>query len=479
LLSYREWVELPAPGEVLGEDWEEPWTDRLWQALLRRPLALPLLVIVGLVVAGSGAAALTTLGARVARVTVSPSDSSAPMVAPWQTGANGRPSGPVVLSVEATVRRGSSGAATTVVGIAGPGVIGSDNPAVLVPIGESVTVPLRAEVDCRRLPEVIPRGAYGLRTNARSGWGSTVGRADAGALGEKWSAAIQIACASWSARRDLTVTALTAHVHPTATYFDVSLTVTNTGSRDGTLSSVASMGFSVHALGAPIRVPARGEATVRLRVVLDTCDSVQGPRDQTSPLTVDPRTTTQFGLVGLAGAVPGVGPQPETSGEGDGFGATGVLLAPAANQALTAALNQACAGLRPMLPLISPDTVRYDRASRELTVPLLIYDSPGRVRSMRLQAQTPSEAGDDTAFRPLWKTIDDLVPDRTGQLKVTLRYRAPASGPCPMRGGYLPSFLATLDVPVPGGERTLRYLGTPDLSQDPRAIPLLCSEANQ
>jgi hypothetical protein len=499
--GYGKRVDPQPYAEVLGEDGEEPLIDRLWQALLRRPLALPLLVVLGLVVAGAGAALLTAHGTRVATVTVTASGSSAPVSAPWQastrtpgwppSGANGRPAGPVVLSVAVTARRGSSGASTSVVAITGPGVVGSDNPEVLLPVGESITVPLKAELDCALVPEVIPSGAYGLRIHAHSGWGSKDGLAEAGAVAQKWSAAIQVACASWLARRDLTVTALTAKVSPTDSRFVLELTVTNSGARAATLSSAAEGGISGRLWGAPIRVPAYGEATGTFIVALDTCDSVPEPGNQTSPLTSEPSLSSQFNLVGLAGQVPPDSPQSETpgfgdgyGGHGDGFGATGILLTADADQALTGALAKACGGLGPMLPLISPDTVRYDRARRVLIVPVLVDVTPGRVRSLRLQTEplrTPTPAGDaaDMAFRPLWSTTDDLVPDPSGQVKVTLRYRIPETGPCPMRGGFLPNLVATLKVPDSGVERTVRYEGGLDLGQDPQAIPLLCSQADQ
>jgi hypothetical protein len=468
-------VEQPY-AEVLGEDGKEPLVDRLWQDLLRRPLALPLLAIFALVLVGAGALVLTGRGPEVAQVTIIPANSSTTATAPWQAAASGRPAGMVVLSVAATVRRGKSGAPTSVVGMTGPAVVDADNPAVLVPAGRTVTVPLRAEVDCRLLPEVIAPGAYGLRTRARSGWGSKDGRTAAGAEPERWSTAIQLACASWFARRDLTVTALTAHVHPAVSKVDLKLTVSNSGSRVGTLTRVVPEGLSVHVLGAPITVPAHAQVTAERTVVLDTCDSVTAGTNETSPLSVDPGLTTGLNLVALAGAVPAAGPMapPETEGAGQGFGPTGVLLGADADRNLAAALNQACAGLDPMVPLIAPGTVRYDRTSQLLTVPVLIDVTPGRVRKLRLETEPFVGAGAGYEYRPLQDSLDGLVPDRTGQVRATLYYRAPALGACPTRGGFLPSVLAILDVRAPDGDRTVKYQGTFDLSQDPKAIPLLC-----
>jgi hypothetical protein len=463
--------------EVLGDDRKEPVADRLWQALLRRPLALPLLVTVALVIAGIGAAVLTAGGAQVANVTVTETKytSSEP---PWPDQAGGRPPGPVVLSVSATVRRGSSGAPTRVLGITGPAIIGADNPAVLVPRGRPVTVPLRAEVDCPSLPITIPRGAYGLRIQARSGWGTNNDVAEVGAVGEKWSLAIQLACDSWLARRDLTVTTLSARVHPSRPQFNLTLTVTNSGSRPGTLRADTIGGeVSVRVLGAPFTVPARGSVTVTRTVVLGTCDTVGDPRDQPDPSSSEANLTSRVNLVGLAGTVPSVSPAADPEGDSDSFGSTtGIVMATPAAKALTAALSQACARLSPMVSLQSPGTVRYNRARRELTVSVLIYVTPGRVRSIRLNAETGP--ADVDAYRPLWTTTPAAEPDRSGQLTVTLRYRAPRSGPCPNRGGYLPGFIATLDVPVGRAVRTVSYSGGVDLSQDRKALSLLCSKAD-
>jgi len=75
----------------------------------------------------------------------------------------------------------------------------------------------------------------------------------------------------------------------------------------------------------------------------------------------------------------------------------------------------------------------------------------------------------------LWTATGDLTPDRTGQLRLLLHYRAPASGACPSQGGRLPGFIATLQVPDGGGDRQVSYYGFVDLGQDPSALPLLCA----
>jgi hypothetical protein len=463
--------------EVLGADWDEPLLERLWQALLRRPLALPIIVLVTLLGAGSLAAALAVLGPQPAELTIR-GDGPSLSVAPWQVGDDLRPAGPVVLSVGTIIRRSRSGAPTSVVGISGPGVIQADNPAVDLRVGAPVSVPLRAVVDCGLLPAMIPKGAYGIRIWAHSGVGTNYAVADAGAIGESWSAVIRTACASWLARRSLTVTALTAAVDPTRSVLRVSMTVTNSGAREGILTYGGGDPAPRLDGDRPIRVPPHGVTTARFTLNLDTCDSVPDPADETASSSPDSRLTTRIGLVGL------VGPTQTTEQTGqagqtddsEGFGPTGIPINAGANRALGTALSRACAGLGPIVTLIGPGSVGYDRASRVAIVRLQVDVPPGRVRTIRLHAQAAEPPPDPAVgYRPLWTSTADLTPDRTGQVRVTLRYRVPPSRACPRDGGYLPGFIATLRVPVQGGERVVSYGGTIDLGEDPEAMPLLCS----
>jgi hypothetical protein len=475
-------VELDLSDEVLGEDYDEPLLDRLWRGLLRRPFALPMIVVVALVAAGSGAALIAARGPQLADVTVRADLSAARWEAPWRTGFNGRPAGPVVLSVATIVRRGRSGAPTSVVGISGPGVTKADNPVVELPVGKPVALALRAVINCASVPAVIPAGAYGLRVSAHSESGPKVAVLDVGTLGQSWATSIRVACASWLARRALTVTALTAQVDPTRPVLGVTMKVTNSGEREGTLSSVTPAGATVRVSGPlPIRVPAHGSTTAKFDVLLDTCDTVEKPANAPGGLNEPPNLSTQIGLAGLVGSVAAADllarvsaqPPPGADFDNEGFGPTGIRITDSANHDLYVALKRACGGLRSMVSEIRPGSVRYDRASRVLTLPLLIDVAPGRVRSMRLRAIPPA-AGDDAAYRPLWTATGDLVPDRAGQVRVTLRYLAPVFGACPREGGHLSGFLATLLVPVAGVQRTVRYRSVPSLAEDQEATPLLC-----
>jgi hypothetical protein len=117
--------------------------------------------------------------------------------------------------------------------------------------------------------------------------------------------------------------------------------------------------------------------------------------------------------------------------------------------------------------------VRYDRGRRELTVPLIVDVTPGRVRSLDLQPQIMT--GESDAYTALWTTRTDLVPDATGQVRLAVPYRVPATGACPGRGGHLPGVVAELHVPLAGGgERVVRLSGLVDLATDPTAMAVLC-----
>jgi len=64
------------------------------------------------------------------------------------------------------------------------------------------------------------------------------------------------------------------------------------------------------------------------------------------------------------------------------------------------------------------------------------------------------------------------VPDRTGQVSVTLTYRTPHA--CPNPGWWVPSFTVLARVPVPAGMRTLRFTQMIDPGTLAEATQSLC-----
>ncbi|HEY6795902.1 MAG TPA: hypothetical protein VI248_14590, partial [Kineosporiaceae bacterium] len=205
----------------------------------------------------------------------------------WRAGADGRPVTSVSLTVAAVVRQvptpGASPPVVRVLGLTGPGISPEDGPPVAVPTGgREVGLPLRAAVDCAEVPEVAPSGAYGLRIEVDTRSGPRRGVVPAGAVGEAWGSAVQLGCATWAARRALTVTNLTMRVHPTRPRLDLTLTVANSGDREATLDRAAGEDHRVRVGGPlPLRIPAHRSVTARMTTDLTSCDTIgyAVPRD--------------------------------------------------------------------------------------------------------------------------------------------------------------------------------------------------------
>ena len=250
--------------------------------------------------------------------------------------------------------------------------------------------------------------------------------------------------------------------------------MTNQGRRVATV--VAPAGDQAIQVGGPLplRVPAHGSVRTRLSVDLNQCNSVAAPVNDTARLGRGPRLSSLIDLVALAGTTP-FGTTPVSEADGSGTGPTGIVLAPAAEQALSAALSSACGLIDPPLPSIPPgSSVQLDAATGEMIVPVHIDVASGRVTSLQLDAGAPDPG--ENAYRALWKPTR-LVPDAHGAARVNLHYRVPASGACPGFGAYLPPFFVTALVPFPSGSRAVRYQQTLDVGTDPDAIALLCDSA--
>jgi hypothetical protein len=503
-------VDLDLDSEVLGEEPTEPLGPRLWRWLRAHPAALALIVVLAIAVAGIGAVILTrpVQPAAVTLVEVTGLDDS-PDEPRWLERPDGRPSGRPGLTIDAVLQRAEAGAGadTQIVGITGPGVVSIKNAPTRVPPAGPVGVPLEVVLDCDRLPETVAADAYRLRVAALSG--DPLRRpadreVSVQELSKRLVTATRLTCAAWSARRDLTVTAMTATVDPSRPRIAVTFTVANRGARQAFLDR-ALPGFSIRFEGKlPTPIPPHGTATVSGTVVLDTCDSVKPTEDGLYSLGRGPALSSTFNVAGRSGAAPpDGGPTPAGSSppggngavEGRGllegqstvfadlesFGVTGILIARDPARTLREALDRACASLRPMLVMIAPGTVRYDARTRNLTVPVrILVGAAVHVRSVQLRsrpgrAATGVPSPGTQAYTPLWKPTGALVPDDTGQVRIDLRYLAPKTGACPESGAYLPDIVATLEVEVAGGRRQMAYSGTPNLFDDPSVPALLCA----
>ncbi len=459
----------PEPAESLGER-----GGRWLRAHPRGAAILALLLVLLLIAAGSVALARHLRRPDLPTLSIS-DDGDLPSDAPWPTGGDGRPSGPVELSVNTKLTVGPMHDLTRVIGISGPGVGRPAGRPVRLRGNGTASVALSSMIDCESLPATIPTGAYGLRVQAVSGSRSRTAVIRAGPAGERWRTMIALACAAWSARRDVTATDLSTVVSPTRPRVDVSLSLVNRGERPVTVTA-GDTGAPIHLSGGlPVRIGPHSTGRAAFSVVLDRCDSVAPIRNQTAPLSSDAGLTSVINLVGLAGSLPlSAGTSFPGAGGDSGLGATGLVLDPAAARALASGLSRACGQLDPAFALITPNGSRYQARTRVLSVPITVLTTPGRVRVERVRL-VPM-VGYAGAYRPAADTVQELVPDRTGQARVTLRFRSPPAGRCPDGGVSLPGLLITLDLTGPGGRRTVSYSERLELSADPAALRLLCGK---
>src|SRR5262249_33787713 len=150
----------------------------------------------------------------------------------WAAGADGRPSGPVRISLTAALAfdRVQAGG-VEVLGMTGPGIVDNPTPPISIPPGLTPTaVMLQAATASTAAPLPPPAGP-----RRRGAWPTPERRASpppAGALGDQWQVAVQNACGSWLARRDLTVSVAAAVVDPLLPAVDLDLTVANGGRND-------------------------------------------------------------------------------------------------------------------------------------------------------------------------------------------------------------------------------------------------------
>jgi hypothetical protein len=470
----------PSPlAEVLGDDPGESATGRGWAWLRAHPLALSLLVAILL-----GAAAVALAGQlrepRLPALSVV-DDGGSPTTEPWSAGGDERPIGPVVLSVTATIGPARAGSAISVIGIAGPGVRPGASPPAKLSGATAVTLPLRAVLDCRSLPATIPAGAYGLRVRVRSGARSRTGVVDAGAPGDRWRTMVQLICAAWSSRRDLTATALTAKVSRTRAQADLSLTLTNSGVHPVTVTAAHFDPAIELKGGLPIVVPAHATAKLAVTVVVHRCNDVGDPRTVNFPLSQYFTVTSKINLAGAAGNLPASPLPPGRTASlpaGDiGLGATGIVLDQASGYMLAYALVAACGQMNPASISIAPGTVRYDAASGRLSVPVTVLTEPRRVRSLQVRPDPGSDP--EGAYLPVTTSGSRLIPDEKGQARTTLQFRSPPPGRCPKAGVVLPDVLVTMDVTGAGSEsggaaRTVTYSQELDLGSDPQRPALPC-----
>ncbi|HEY6793841.1 MAG TPA: hypothetical protein VI248_04060, partial [Kineosporiaceae bacterium] len=164
------------------------------------------------------------------------------------------------------------------------------------------------------------------------------------------------------------------------------------------------------------------------------------------------------GLAAVVGRVPMSPPValgPAGPGVGEGTRATGVVLGQQPAGLLVRGLDQACGGLSPPVVLVPNGGVRFDPATHDLAVDVLVDVLPGRVRFLSVGVARTAVG---STLVPRWTSDPVLVPDRTGQARTTLYFRTDAAGPdCPRRPADLPLLAVVLHVAGSGGERVLPH----------------------
>lgn len=394
-------------------------------------------------------------------------------VGPWTSGADGRPTGPPQVTMEAQVLfEHVPPTGSEVLGMDGPGLLRSTSSIRRVePTQPQVTLRLNASLDCSAVPLPVRPGSYRLRMRVVDGSRTTEGTLAADQLGQDWASAVDQACGSWLVRRDLLVTAVTGTTDPVRPRASVTLAITNLARFPATLVDEEPRPniISVSRTPAgPLRLPPGGTTQVRTEVDLARCDAVPSPVDTSIP-GASPVDTGVLGVAATFGTVP---PAATAQPWFDGTGPTGMLFTQAAGDTLLALLQQACGDVNAVVPLIAPGGVHVDPDTKVMTVKLLLDMAPGKVTDLQLVSDP--YLPDQASFTPLWVRTSSLVPDSSGQASVTLAYRAPAGGCGPASGAWLPGVTAVAHVPGPAGVRTLSYSLAVDLWENPQAIEQLC-----
>ena len=464
---------------------------RAWLALHRGPAtalgtALTAVLLVPIAIAAVDSLAGPALPAVTAADLVLPRPDQPDLQPSWAPLPNGRPSSPVTVTLTARLAlRIRPGQTVQLLGPDGPGIVATTGEPVAVGADGRVRSDLVAQLDCEQVPIPVPADAYGVRVRVRDASGrASVGVVGARDVGRGFGRQVQNACGPWLARRHLTVVAAAARTDPVQPSADLDLTIRNDGAHPGRLEFfgdpeglqaqvVAGAGDGVQ----QVPLPAHRDTVVHLRLAASDCDGITA--DVSGHAAQPDRPVTSADLLRLAadvapapdpttdsGRVP---PWPDPHTYGDGYGSTGILLAPTAVDPVVAAVSHLCADLAPVVTLLN--AVHPDAAHHRLTVDLSLDLQPGRVSSVTL---APGPAGDDHAFVPLWTPRTGLVPDRSGEVRVLLPYAPPPGTNCPYPDGWMPPVTLVAQVPVPGGVRVVRFAEQGFEPPDAEALAALC-----
>ena len=441
------------------------------------PIATVVLLILVIVVAGVVwfGYAITAPQIPSLRVTQPPVDQATAggERPPWQPSSDGQPAHGVELAVHAVISTlNTSGGRVTVLGMPGPGVVGTASHPIVLAAAHATPAVLIADLDCSQVRLPVNAADYRIRLQVVGGSRTTIGSIEGGGISASWASSVELACGSWLARRDLTVVQASATVNTHRAGVDLAIMIDN----KDRLPAFIGLGWNQGAL--TVTAPSPGEtvlaagktSTLHLHVGIENCESVPPPFGAAGG---DFATSADYlGVAALVGSRP-QGPTLDANPPLDGIGPTGIIIAPGPRTAIEQALRSACANLDPFVTLIANHGMSLDTRTGVMTVRISIDGTPGKVRGVLLLSDPAPR--DDTAYQPLWMT-PTLVPDRSGQVIAMLRYRVPANsrGACPSQGAWIPGFTLIAYVPVGDHVETLRYSQYFDPSQDPGAINELC-----
>jgi hypothetical protein len=372
---------------------------------------------------------------------------------------DGRPkAAPAVQINTALVFDGVPAGGATLVGIEGQGITkASANPAVFAGAPANITSVLTSTLDCDAVTLPIDASDYSLTVRTTADGRTRTGPTKADAVVRAWTQQANTACGAWLARRDLTVSAVSGQTRSLRSVADLDLTITNKGTHDTVLAfaSGAAGSWATPASRDVLKLPAGTSRVLRTRVTVPACDRPVEAKFLTGP----PLDTDQvLGIVastGSAGAKPVRGPTPWL----EGTGADGIVFDAGSRAATESILERACGGLNPFAVVIREGGVHFDAAARLLRVDLEVDGSPGKVQDVVLTSEKriAGDVAKDAEFVPLWSTTARLNPDRTGQSRTTITYRAPRKSVCGRAPVELPGFKITARVPEPAGVRVVHF----------------------
>ena len=395
--------------------------------------------------------------------TSAPTPGDSDQGARWDSGTDGRPSSSPIIAVPAQLvlaATGGGGKTTaTVLGLTGPGLTApTPQPVDLIP-GQAQSAALDTGVDCAHVPWPVPADAYRLGLRFTQDGRSNTGDVPAGDLGRRFTQAVRVACGSWLANQDLTVTQVAVTPDLSQPQAGLTVTVTNHGTHPARLTPFPSSYLHLTLGDTPTSgsdtttavVVAPGTHTLTATLYLDNCATDSGGPP---PFTGDPVTTSweAMGLIATEDLTPAPNP-----GQGVQFVfSPGVVMTGQAKTAMTTALAALCAGptsTTDVTTILHTDQVRWNERRRELSLPLTVRIPDAHIRGARL-----TNIPDDPQSVSLLTPSGVLYPaDPAGQqINLTLTYQIGVQVPC---GDDLsltlpaPTFL--LDIPTATGARTV------------------------